>query len=47
MTIAEDSTTAVVYGMPGAAMRLGAAQESLPLDSVAARLQALARADIA
>jgi len=45
LTLAEDSTTAVVYGMPAAAVRLGAVMESLPLDNVAARLQALARAD--
>ena len=34
LTIAEDETTAVVYGMPGAAMRLGAATLSLPLDGI-------------
>jgi two-component system chemotaxis response regulator CheB len=45
LTIAEDSSTAVVYGMPGAAMKLGAVKESLPLDAVAVRLQALARED--
>lgn len=45
VTIAEDSTTAVVYGMPAAAVRLGAVMESLPLDGVVSRLQALARAD--
>lgn len=43
LTIAEDSSTAVVYGMPGAAMKMGAVQESLPLDGIAARLQVLAR----
>jgi two-component system chemotaxis response regulator CheB len=37
-TIAEDETTAVVYGMPAAAVRLGAVQESLPLNSIAPRV---------
>jgi two-component system chemotaxis response regulator CheB len=37
-TIAEDETTAVVYGMPAAAVRLGGASVSLPLDLIAARL---------
>lgn len=37
-TIAEDETTAVVYGMPAAAVRLGGASVSLPQDLIAARL---------
>lgn len=37
-TIAEDESTAVVYGMPQAAVRLGAACESLPLHEIAARV---------
>jgi len=37
-TIAEDETTAVVYGMPAAAVRLGAACETLPLDAIASRI---------
>jgi two-component system chemotaxis response regulator CheB len=37
-TIAEDASTAVVYGMPAAAVRAGAACESLPLSAIAARL---------
>lgn len=37
-TIAEDESTAVVYGMPQAALRLGAACESLPVHDVAARI---------
>ena len=37
-TIAEDESTAVVYGMPQAAVRLGAVCESLPLHNVAPRL---------
>ncbi len=47
VTIAEDSTTAVVYGMPAAAFRMGAVMESLPLDIVVSRLQALAQAGTA
>jgi two-component system chemotaxis response regulator CheB len=41
-TIAEDATTAVVYGMPGAAMALGAVEDSLPLPLIAPRLRQLA-----
>lgn len=42
-TIAEDETTAVVYGMPAAAVGMGAVCESLPLDGIAPRvLQLLA-----
>jgi two-component system chemotaxis response regulator CheB len=37
-TIAEDESTAVVYGMPGAAVRLGAVCESLPLPAIAPRV---------
>jgi two-component system, chemotaxis family, protein-glutamate methylesterase/glutaminase len=37
-TIAEDESTAVVYGMPAAALRLGAVCESLPLPAVGARI---------
>ncbi|HVW09488.1 MAG TPA: chemotaxis-specific protein-glutamate methyltransferase CheB [Bryobacteraceae bacterium] len=37
-TIAEDETTAVVYGMPAAAVRRGAVSESLPLTKIAPRL---------
>ncbi|MDP3493663.1 MAG: chemotaxis-specific protein-glutamate methyltransferase CheB [Hyphomonadaceae bacterium] len=37
-TIAEDQTTAVVYGMPAAAVRMGGASVSLPQDLIAARL---------
>ncbi len=41
-TIAEHESTAVVYGMPGAAVALGAACESLPLSQISARLRQLA-----
>ncbi|MCJ2132857.1 chemotaxis response regulator protein-glutamate methylesterase, partial [Methylobacterium sp. J-026] len=34
-TVAEHESTAVVYGMPAAAVRLGAARAILPLDRVA------------
>jgi two-component system, chemotaxis family, protein-glutamate methylesterase/glutaminase len=37
-TIAEDETTAVVYGMPAAAVHIGAVCESLPLDEIAPRV---------
>jgi two-component system chemotaxis response regulator CheB len=41
-TIAEDESSAVVYGMPAAAVRLGAVRESLPRASIAARIRELA-----
>ncbi len=37
-TIAEDESTAVVYGMPAAAARLGAARPRLPLDAIGPRV---------
>jgi two-component system chemotaxis response regulator CheB len=37
-TIAQDEATSVVWGMPGSAVKLGAACEVLPLDQIAARL---------
>ncbi len=37
-TIAEDESTAVVYGMPAEAVRLGAVCESLPLPAIAPRI---------
>ena len=43
-TLVQDEETSVVWGMPGAAWKLGAASEQLPLDHMAARLLALARA---
>ncbi len=42
-TVAEDESTAVVYGMPAAAVRLGGVSVSLPLDLIAARLLRLAQ----
>ena len=44
-TIAEDESTAIVYGMPGAAVRLGAVCESLPLPEIAPRILGLATVD--
>ncbi|HEY1084925.1 MAG TPA: chemotaxis-specific protein-glutamate methyltransferase CheB [Prosthecobacter sp.] len=40
-TIAEDESTAIVYGMPAAAARLGAASALLPLGEIGARLNVL------
>jgi two-component system chemotaxis response regulator CheB len=41
-TIAEHASSAVVYGMPAAAVRLRAAREVLPLDSIGPRIADLA-----
>lgn len=38
-TIAEDESTAVVFGMPAAAVRLGAIHETLPLNDIATRVR--------
>lgn len=40
-TIAEDRSTAVIWGMPGAAVALGAATEVLPVDAISQRLRQL------
>ena len=40
-TIAEDESTAVVYGMPAAAVQSGAVRESLPLPRIGPRLREL------
>jgi two-component system chemotaxis response regulator CheB len=42
-TLAEDASTAVVYGMPAAAVRLGAVCESLPIHEIGPRLMELVR----
>ena len=42
-TLVQDEATSVVWGMPGAAFKLGAAEEQLPLERIAERLMALAR----
>lgn len=41
-TIAEHQSTAIVYGMPAAAVRLRAAREVLPLESIGRRIAQLA-----
>ncbi|MBM6583162.1 chemotaxis-specific protein-glutamate methyltransferase CheB [Microvirga sp. BT689] len=43
--VAEDESTAVVYGMPAAAVRLGGVSVSLPLDLIAPRILRLARGE--
>ena len=40
-TLVQDEASSVVWGMPGAAYKLGAAQEVVPLERVAERLIAL------
>ena len=40
-TVAQDEATSVVWGMPGAAVKLGAAREVLPLAAVSGRLISL------
>lgn len=44
-TIAQDEATSVVWGMPGAAARLGAAEETLPIDRIGPRIGELWRLD--
>jgi two-component system chemotaxis response regulator CheB len=41
-TVAQDEATSVVWGMPGAAVRMGGAGEVLPLERVAAAIMRLA-----
>jgi two-component system chemotaxis response regulator CheB len=41
MTIAQDEATSVIFGMPGEAVRLGAARRVLPVDQIARVLRAL------
>jgi two-component system chemotaxis response regulator CheB len=41
--IAQDEATSVVWGMPGAAVKLGGAQEILPLGRVAENIMRLAQ----
>jgi two-component system, chemotaxis family, protein-glutamate methylesterase/glutaminase len=43
-TIAQDEASSVVWGMPGEAVAVGAAQLVLPLPAIAARLMALVAA---
>ena len=44
LTAAQDEATSVVYGMPRAALRLGATDVSLPLEGIAGWLQQAASA---
>ncbi len=43
-TIAQDEASSVVWGMPGSAVKIGAAQHLLPLHQIAAEILALASA---
>jgi two-component system chemotaxis response regulator CheB len=43
-TIAQDETTSLIFGMPRAAIALGAAREVLPLPRIGRRLRELAGA---
>jgi two-component system, chemotaxis family, protein-glutamate methylesterase/glutaminase len=43
-TLAQDEATSVVWGMPGEAVALGAAEQVLPLEEIAAALSGLAAA---
>lgn len=43
-TLVQDEASSVVWGMPGAAWKLGAAQDRVPLDDIADRLLELGRA---
>ncbi len=45
-TLVQDEASSVVWGMPGAAWKAGAADEMLPLDQIAARLLALANTPV-
>ena len=41
-TIEQDEASSDVWDMPGAAVEIGAAVQTLPLDAVSARIRALA-----
>jgi two-component system, chemotaxis family, protein-glutamate methylesterase/glutaminase len=43
-TIAQDEASSVVWGMPGSAVKIGAAEHVLPLHQIAAQVRALAAA---
>lgn len=45
MTIAQDQKSSVVFGMPKAAIELGAAREILPLDLIGVRIKSLLTAE--
>ena len=42
-TIVQDEATSVVWGMPGAAYKLGCADYVLPLDDIAAKILTLVK----
>lgn len=42
-TLVQDEASSVVWGMPGSAVKLGAAEETVPLERIAERVLALAR----
>ena len=44
MTVVQDDATCIVYGMPGEAVRIGAAEQILPPDKIAELICSLARA---
>ena len=46
LTIAQDEISSVVFGMPGEAVRLGAAQHVLPVDQIGPTLGRLATAEV-
>jgi two-component system chemotaxis response regulator CheB len=46
-TIAQDEASSVVWGMPGSAVKIGAAAHVLPLHRIAAQVLALAEAAVA
>jgi two-component system chemotaxis response regulator CheB len=46
-TIAQDEASSVVWGMPGSAVKIGAAAQVLPLHQIAAQVLALASAAVA
>jgi two-component system chemotaxis response regulator CheB len=41
-TIAQDEATSVVWGMPGAAVRLGGVTDVMPLEKIASAIMRLA-----
>ena len=45
-TIAQDEATSVVFGMPGEAVRLGAAERVLPLDRIGPAILHLSRPEL-
>lgn len=46
-TVVQDEATSVVWGMPGSAWKLGAADQALPLEAIAGRLLELAARPLA